>query len=112
MFKSDSPLQKARPVKVVEGFPKEKPNISVATAKKILKAAKRPVGTAEAVWLNYYIENRVRGECLPRAFLSNDLPSEIVKAYGAEGAEKFLGEVLAAFAKVTPPPGGVSVSPG
>ncbi len=95
MFRSGDPLSKKKDQ--LDKFPKEKIKISVATAKKILKSTKRVIGNREAVWLNFYIENRVQGECLPRAFLSNDLPSEIIKAYGVLGADRFNNEIITAF---------------
>ena len=59
-----------------------KPKISLATAKKVLKASKREIGSAETFWLNTYIENRVRGECLPLNLYSNDIVSEIARTFG------------------------------
>jgi hypothetical protein len=83
-----------------EKFAKEKFKISVATTKKILK--ERIVGHSQMVWLNQYMDNKIRGECLPLSFLSNDLPSELARSYGEEGAEKFKESVRAAYLATCP----------
>ena len=99
-----SPLAKDHRVKkepTSEKIVKDKLKISLATAKKILKPSKRIIGTAETKWLNDFIENTVRGECLPKNLLSNDILSEIIKTFGAgEGAEKFTAKILSAFERV------------
>jgi len=99
-----SPLAKDHKVKkeaTSEKIKKEKPKISLSTAKKILKPSKRIIGTAETLWLNGYIENTVRGECLPLNLLSNDILSEIIRTFGAgEGADKFTARILKAFEAV------------
>jgi hypothetical protein len=99
-----SPLAKDHRLKkepTSEKIKKEKPKISLATAKKILKPSKRIIGTAETIWLNNFVENTVRGECLPLNLLSNDLLSEIIRTFGAgEGAEKFTAKILKAFEMV------------
>jgi hypothetical protein len=99
-----SPLAKDHKVKkepTSEKIKKEKPKISLATAKKLLKPSKRIIGTAETKWLNDYVENIVRGECLPLNLLSNDIFSETLKTFGAgEGAEKFTARILKAFESV------------
>ena len=80
--------------------PKPKPKISLATAKKILKPSKRIIGEAETYWLNNYIENRVRGECLPLNLWSNDIVSEIHKTFG--GSSSFIDSVLRDFESQMP----------
>lgn len=90
-----SPLSKDHRAKKEADTPKkEKPKISVGTAKRILKSP--TVGVVAAAWLNHYIENRVQGECLPKSFLSNDLLAELSRAYGAD-SEKFLEATRMAF---------------
>lgn len=76
---------------------KEKPKISVGTTKKILKKVEVPIGVNEMLWMNNYMLNKVQGECLPKTFLSNDLPAEIYRVYGKEGAEAFQNKVVADF---------------
>lgn len=76
---------------------KEKPKISLGTTKKLLKKSNYPIGFNEMIWLNNYVENRVRGECLPITFLSNDLPVELYRVYGKEGAERFEKQILDSF---------------
>jgi len=99
-----SPLAKDHKVKkepTSEKIKKEKPRISLAIAKKLLKPSKRIIGTAETNWLNDYMENTVRGECLPKNLLSNDLLSEIIRTFGAgEGADNFTAKILKAFEAV------------
>jgi hypothetical protein len=99
-----SPLSKDHKIKkeaTSEKIKKEKPKISLATAKKLLKPSKRIIGTAETIWLNDYIENTVRGECLPKNLLSNDILSEIIKSFGAgKGADDFTAKILKAFESV------------
>jgi len=95
-----SPLSKDHKLKkgkkeMEEKFAKEKFKISVATTKKVLK--EKIVGHSQMVWLNNYMENKVRGECLPASFLSNDLPAELIGTYGEEGAEKFKEAIRAAY---------------
>lgn len=83
-----------------EKFPKEKFKISVATTKKILK--ERIVGHSQMVWLNQYMDNKIRGESLPLSFLSNDLPSELAKCFGEDGAERFKEIIRAAYVATCP----------
>jgi hypothetical protein len=90
-----SPLSKDHRAKKEADAPKkEKPKISVGTAKRILKSP--TVGIVAAAWLNQYIENRVQGECLPKSFLSNDILAELARAYGAD-SEKFLEATRVAY---------------
>jgi hypothetical protein len=89
-----SPLSKDHRVKKEDAPKKDKPKISVGTAKRILKSP--TVGIVAAAWLNHYIENRVQGECLPKSFLSNDILAELARTYGAE-SEKFLEATRAAY---------------
>jgi len=49
------------------------------------------------VWLNKYMENKIQGESLPRSFLSNDLPTELVEIYGEQGAETFIDKIIQDF---------------
>jgi hypothetical protein len=95
-----SPLSKDNKItkeKPLDKFPKEKFKISMGTTKKILKKSNQVISHSVMVWLNKYIENRVQGECLPRSFLSNELPTELVEIYGPEGAEKFIDKVIQDF---------------
>ena len=89
---NSSPLTKDQKAKKEEEWKKEKFKISVGTTKKILKMKDVAVGSSEMKWMNAYMENRVRGESLPMSFLSNDLPSQIQRAYGP-GTELFLAKV-------------------
>jgi hypothetical protein len=100
-----SPLTKDQKGKKIteEKIIKAKPKISLATTKKILKASKREIGTAEAFWLNTYIDNKVRGECLPLSLYSNDLPAELIKTYGSN-AQVFIDKILLDFAIQMPNP--------
>jgi hypothetical protein len=92
-----SPLSKdQRPKKIVDSTPKEKFKISVGTTKKILKIKGVNLGLADMKWLNGYIENKVRGECLPISFWSNDILSEL-GCLGDEGSAKFIMDVKRAF---------------
>ena len=75
----------------MSSFPKEKFKISIATTKKVLKS--KIVGQSEMKWLNTYIENRIQGECLPKAFHSNDLLAELIKTYG-EDSNKFILRII------------------
>ena len=96
---TSSPLSKdhrAKKEAPLPKFPKPKYPISVGTTKKILKTSNEVVGAVEMHWLNSYIENRIQGECLPRAFLSNELPSEIIRIYGIE-ADKFIEKIVTDF---------------
>lgn len=97
-----SPLSKdTRQVKKkddqLEKFKSDKPKISIATTKKVLKPLKVEVGQSECRWLNQYVESEVRGRCLPLSFLSNDLLAELEKTYGAEGSKDFLETLRTAF---------------
>jgi len=100
-----SPLTKDQRTKkpTEEKIVKTKPKISLATTKKILKASKREIGTAEAFWLNNYIDNKVRGECLPLSLYSNDLPAELIKTYGSN-AQVFIDKLLLDFQSQMPNP--------
>ena len=91
----DHKLKKSKKEEEEKKFAKEKFKISVATTKKILK--EKTVGHSQMVWLNNYMENKVRGECLPASFLSNDLPAELIGTYGEDGAEKFKVAIRAAY---------------
>lgn len=104
-----SPLSKDHRVKKEDATPKKvKPAISIGTAKKVLKATGRPIGSFEANWLNRYIENKVRGECLPPSLLSNDLPSQLLTMFGVVGSAQFIDRIVSAFCQefgvVLPPP--------
>ena len=93
-----SPLSKDHRAKKDDEKPKkDKPKISLGTTKRILKKSNYPIGFNEMIWLNNYMENLVRGECLPISFLSNDLNVELFRVYGSEGADKFLKRILDAF---------------
>ena len=91
----DHKLKKGKKEEEEKKFAKEKFKISIATTKKVLK--EKVVGHSQMVWLNNYMENKVRGECLPASFLSNDLPAELIGTYGEEGADKFKEAVRAAY---------------
>jgi hypothetical protein len=94
-----SPLSKDyRLKKVAEEKPpkKDKPKISLATTKKVLKGVNYPIGITEMFWLNNYIQNRVMGECLPKSFLSNDLLNELQRTYGNNNFQK---QIIEAFCK-------------
>ena len=97
---NSSPLSKdqrsKKPVPLLPKFPKQKFQIGVGITKKILKASGAVIGAVEMRWLNNYIENRIQGECLPRSFLSNELPSEIIRTYGI-GADKFIEKIVYDF---------------
>ena len=80
-----------------------KPKISLSTAKKVLKSSKREIGSAETFWLNTYIENRVRGECLPLNLYSNDIVAEIVRTFG-DKAGTFTENINLDFNKQMPNP--------
>jgi hypothetical protein len=82
--------------------PKEKLKVSLATAKKVLKATKYPIGAMECEWLNQYLENRIRSECLPRSLLSNDLVAEVPRAFGVEKGDLFLQQLRADFVAYAP----------
>jgi hypothetical protein len=93
-----SPLTKdQKPKKPMEGIPKEKFKISLATTRKVLKIKGVSLGESDMKWLNGYMENKVRGECLPLSFWSNDLLSELPKCLGSEGATKFIDAIKTAF---------------
>lgn len=95
-----SPLSKDHRAKKDEYDPlpkKEKPKLSLGTAKKLLKTSNHPIGINEMIWLNSYMLNKVQGECLPKTFLSNDLPTEIYRVYGKDGAEAFQKKIIADF---------------
>lgn len=80
----------------LEKFPKEKFNISLATARKVLKMKDITIGEADMKWLNRYMENRVRGESLPMSFWSNDILSELQRSYGPDSVT-FLQKVKLDF---------------
>lgn len=84
-----------------EKFKPEKPKISLATAKKILKPLKIEVGQSECLWVNRWVENEVRGRCLPPSLLSNDFLAEVGKIF-AEGGDEFLGRLRADFVLNSP----------
>ena len=95
-----SPLSKdyrIKKEKPLDKFPKEKYKISMGTTKKLLKKSNQIISQSGMVWLNKYIENRIQGECLPRSFLSNDLPTELIEVYGEQGAEQFIDKVIRDF---------------
>lgn len=83
-------------------FPKEKPKISVATAKKVFKPLKREVGQSECLWLNQYVENAVRSSSLPMSLLSNEFLAEAVRWFGEEGGKAFLERLREDFLKTAP----------
>jgi len=96
---TSSPLSKDHKTKkepLLPKFPKQKFPIGIGITKKILKNAEAVIGAVEMRWLNSYIENRIQGECLPRSFLSNELPSEIIRTYGL-GADKFIEKIVLDF---------------
>lgn len=108
-----SPLSKdtrQKKEKKEETFQKEKPKISLATVKKILKPLKIEVGSSECHWVNQYMESEVRSACLPMSLLGADLLSELPKIFGGEGAEAFLAKLRTAFQQSAPktPPSVVS----
>ena len=95
-----SPLSKDNKIvkeKPLDKFPKEKFKISMGTTKKILKKSNQIISHSVMVWLNKYMENKIQGECLPRSFLSNDLPTELVEIYGPDGAEQFIDRIIKDF---------------
>jgi hypothetical protein len=92
-----SPLSKDHRAKKDEEKPKKEKSISLGTTKRILKKTNYPIGINEMIWLNSYIENRMRGECLPITLLSNDIQVELFRLYGKEGAEKFEKKIITDF---------------
>lgn len=94
-----SPLSKDQKVKVADAPPKERYKISVGTTKKILKINGVSLGLSDMRWLNGFIENKVRGECLPLSFWSNDILSELSNCLGDEGSSKFIKEIRTAFCR-------------
>lgn len=93
-----SPLSKDHRAKKDEDTPKkEKPKISLGTTKKLLKKSNYPIGVNEMIWLNNYMLNKVQGECLPKTFLSNDLPTELYRVYGKDGAEALEKKIISDF---------------
>ena len=86
----------------VEKFKSEKPKISIATTKKVLKPLKLEVGQSECRWLNQYVENWVRGSCLPLALLSNDFLAELEKTFGVEGSKDYLDKLRKDFVATSP----------
>lgn len=94
-----SPLSKDQKIKKlveIPKFKKQKYQISVGITKKILKPSGAIVGTVEMIWLNNYMENRIQGECLPRSFLTNELPTEIIRIYGKD-SDKFIEKIIMDF---------------
>ena len=100
-----SPLSKdqriKKPTDELEKFKPEKPKLSVAVVKKILKPLKVEVGAFEAGWVNRWVENEVQGKCLPRSLLSNDFLAEVGKTFG-DKAEEFLGRLRSDFQVIAP----------
>ena len=95
-----SPLSKDWKIKKepeLKKFPKPKFNISLGTTKRILKKSESTIGENAMRWLNSYMENKIQGESLPRAFLSNDLPSQLVTTYGTDGAERWIDKIVEDF---------------
>ena len=92
-----SPLSKDQKVKKVVEVPKPKFKISLATTRKVLKIKGVSLGDSDMKWLNGYMENKVRGECLPLSFWSNDILSELAKCLGATASEKFIEEIKKAW---------------
>lgn len=92
-----SPLTKDQKDKKVkqEVIPKHKYPISLATTKKIINDKNLILGKADMIWFNLYMENKVQGECLPKSFLTNDLPTEIYSVYG--NPEAFLATIKKDF---------------
>jgi hypothetical protein len=98
---NSSPLSKDQKIKKLSAvelpkFKKQKYQISVGTTKKILKPAGVIIGSFEMIWLNNYMENRIQGECLPRSFLTNELPIEIIRIYGKD-SDKFIERIITDF---------------
>jgi len=96
---SASPLSKDQRIQkqTSEELPKKpKLPISSGTTRKILKSSGAVIGSSETIWFNAYMENRVYGECLPRAFLSNDLYAEICRVYG-KGSIHFIEKIVSDF---------------
>lgn len=99
---TSSPLSKDQKIKkltaqpLLPKFPKQKFPIGIGITKRVLKTSNAVIGAVEMRWLNNYIENRIQGECLPRSFLSNELPSEIIRTYGI-GADKFIEKIVYDF---------------
>jgi hypothetical protein len=98
-----SPLSKDQRIQKPkeEEWKQEKPKISVATAKKILKPLKVEVGQFECRWVNRWVENEVQGKCLPKALFSNDFLAEVNKTFGAE-ADGFLCRLRTDFQATAP----------
>jgi hypothetical protein len=92
-----SPLSKDQKEKKVVEIPKAKFKISLATTRKVLKIKGAALGESDMKWLNGYMENKVRGECLPLSFWSNDLLSELAKCLGPTASEKFIEDIKTAW---------------
>ena len=101
-----SPLSKdtrqPKKEKELEKFKPEKPKISIATTKKVLKPLKLEVGQAECRWLNQYVENWVRSSCLPYGLYSNDFLSELEMTFGKQGALGWLEKLRKDFVETSP----------
>jgi hypothetical protein len=94
-----SPLNKDQKVKKEEQPQKEKPRITKGGAKRILG---RSVGEWERGWVNRWVENQVRGRCLPLSVWSDSFLSEIENVFGAVGASDFHKQLLADFERERP----------
>jgi hypothetical protein len=81
---------------------KERPKMSLATTKKILKPLKMEVGQSECRWMNSWVENEIRGACLPLALLGNDFLAELEKTFGSEGSQTFLERLRKEFLQAAP----------
>lgn len=100
-----SPLSKDQRIKKPNEEEKlkkaERPKLSVATAKKILKPLKIEVGHSEADWINRWVENEVQGNCLPKSLLSNDFLAEVGKTFG-DKKDEFLDRLRKDFLATAP----------
>lgn len=77
-----------------EKIVKEKPRISIASAKRIT-ASDEPLDNRAVAWLEIWIENYLRNNSLPLQFLCNDFESKLmsfVPPFNAEWCIKRLRE--------------------
>ena len=82
-----SPLTRDQRPKKEEAPKKVGPKISLGATRKILKPLGIEVGGAERDWVDRWVENQVRGTCLPLSLYSSEFLSELGRVFGDGGAD-------------------------
>jgi len=82
-------------------FPKVKLRISSASARRFVNSD-HPLDERATAWVEFWIENYLRNNCLPLQFIANDWDAKIMSFLPPMNAEFVLQQLRTAYQQRTP----------